>query len=150
MYERLLVPLDGSEVAEVVLPFAESLAGPLDLQITLVRVVEPLRHVPAEGAYLVNYNQVLVEQEKEARAYLEEVQGRLQRRGLKAAAEVRTGLPAEVILEVAAERKADVIAMCTHGRTGLKRLLFGSVAQQVLSRSPLPVLLVRMPEGMGD
>lgn len=150
MYERMLIPLDGSAVAEVVLPFAEGLARPLDLQMTLVRVVEPLRHLPAEGAYLVNYNQVLAEQAKESQGYLEEVRGRLERKGFKVTAEVRTGLPAEMILEVAAEQKADVIAMCTHGRTGLKRLLFGSVAQQVLSRSPLPVLLVRMPEGMGD
>ncbi len=145
MYQRALVPLDGSPVAEAILPFIEQIAGPLDIEILLVRVV-PLtaadvvtlaREVPAGEPIL---------KELDAQGYLEPLVASLKAKGVRAGARVRIGDPATEIVAAAKEINADLIAMTTRGRSGLGRLLFGSVAEAVLRGSPIPVFLMRMTE----
>jgi nucleotide-binding universal stress UspA family protein len=142
MYKRVLVPLDGSPLAEAVIPFLTEMAGPLDMSVVLLRVLEPVPPLIVEGL-----RQVLVDvseaRRRDARTYLEGVAAPLQARGIETACEVRAGRPDERIVETARELAADLIAMSTHGRSGLGRLLFGSVAEQVLRHADVPVFMMR-------
>lgn len=143
MIARILVPLDGSEVGEAALPTAEALAGPLGAELIVLRVVEPLSAVEAVAAAGVVAPDALFLRELEAKEYLGRVRERLARAGRRVRAELRRGQAAPEILAAVADTKADLVAMSSHGRTGLGRLLFGSVAQAVLARATVPVLLVR-------
>jgi nucleotide-binding universal stress UspA family protein len=145
MYERMLIPLDGSEVAEAILPFAEQVAGPLDAEVILFRVIDPPSPVELVASAGVVAPDSFTTRDVEAKAYLSEIQRRLSKKGLLHA---RTrvafgGPPAEEILAAAKATGADLIAMATRGRSGLGRALFGSVAESVLRASPVPVLLIR-------
>jgi nucleotide-binding universal stress UspA family protein len=143
---RVLVPLDGSPLAEAVLPFVASLARPLGLEITLLRVIPTLPPRVIEGAtprMVVNPVEQLT---READDYLTGVADRVRVQGLNVVVAVRRGDAVAEIVQGAREGKADLIAMTTHGRTGLGRLLFGSTADGVLRRAEVPVLLVRRRE----
>lgn len=145
MYQRVLVPLDGSPVAEAILPFIEQIAGPLDMEIMLLRVV-PLTSLDVVAmAKEVRAGEPIMK-EVEAQGYLEPLVGTLKAKGGRAGGRVRIGEPAAEIVAAAEEIGADLIAMTTHGRSGLGRLLFGSVAEAVLRGSPIPVFLMRMTE----
>jgi nucleotide-binding universal stress UspA family protein len=144
VYERVLIPLDGSELAEAILPFAERFAGPLDAEVCLLRVVEPLTAIPGLGTGGVVGPEALALREAEARGYLAEMAHRLEGRGLRVRTVVGVGVPELTILEVATAEKADLIAMSTHGRRGLRRAVFGSVAEAVLRSAAVPVLMIRM------
>ena len=146
MYKRVLVPLDGSELAEGILPIASQVAGPLDLEVVLLRVLQPRTPIVDETARPVVVMDDLESRRVRARAYLLTMGVELNARGLRVRSEVRTGDPATEIVTAAHDVDADVIAMTTHGRSGLGRLLFGSVAEAVLRRSEIPVLLMRLTE----
>ena len=136
MYQRVVVPMDGSPVAEGILPFIEQIAGPLDIEIILLHVVPP-----------ATLDAVAIAREVgNAQGYLEPLVASLKAKGVRAGARVRMGDPAREIVAAAQELKADMIAMTTHGRGGVGRLLFGSVAEAVLRGSPIPVFLMRMTE----
>lgn len=144
MYGRMLVPLDGSEVAEAILLFAEQVAGPLDAEVILFRVIEPPSPVELVASAGVVAPDTFTVRDVEAKAYLSEIQRRLSKKGLRARTRVALGgPPAEEILAAARATGADLIAMATRGRSGLGRALFGSVAESVLRASPVPVLLIR-------
>lgn len=143
MYERILIPLDGSAVAEGILPFAGKIAGPLDSEVILLLVVEPLPQAALASGGLVD-SDLLAIREREAHRYLEEIAEGLAAIGVRVRTLVRQGLAAQAIVTASAEIGADLIAMTTHGRSGLGRLLFGSVAETVLRTAPVPVLLMRM------
>jgi len=143
MYERVLVPLDGSEIAEAILPFAEKLAGPVDAEAMLVRVVEPLSAGEAFAAGGVVAPDTLFLRQLEAKEYLARVERRLANKGIRVKTDLRNGTPAAEIVAAATSWGADLIAMATHGRGGLGRLLFGSVAEAVLRAAPMPVLMIR-------
>jgi nucleotide-binding universal stress UspA family protein len=133
MFERILVPLDGSVMAENVLPQVRRLLRHGNVDIVLVRAVVP---VPAEnGMVLEGENIDAVE------AYLETVEEKLPETQVRSI--VRVGAAPRVVLDVAAEEKCTLIAMATHGHGGLQRLLLGSVAESVIRKSPVPVLAVR-------
>ena len=145
MYKRALVPLDGSIVAEGIIPFVLEIAGPLDMEVVLLRVLLPIRPSVIEGTRYVE----LEDPEKrraEAEEYLAPIAVELRAKGVKATTMVRRGEPPEEILAGAREAGADLIAMTTHGRSGLGRLLFGSVAEAVLRQSEVPVFLMRQTE----
>jgi nucleotide-binding universal stress UspA family protein len=133
---RILIPVDGSAASEEVLPIVSCLAGPFDFEILLLHVVEATRSLPGSPAGARGGSHP----ESEA-AYLAQVAAPLQARGLRVDTTVRAGLPAEVICDVAAEAKCGLVAMSTHGRSGLSRLLLGSVAERVLRSVSMPVLL---------
>jgi nucleotide-binding universal stress UspA family protein len=144
MYERILVPLDGSEVAEAILPFAEQIAGPLDAEVVLLRVIEPPSPIEVVASTGVVTPDTFTVRDLEAKAYLSEIQRRLSKKGIRVRVRIALGgTPAEEVLAAAQATSADLIAMATRGRSGLGRALFGSVAESVLRASPVPVLLIR-------
>lgn len=142
-FNKVLVPLDGSEVAEVILPFIEQIAGPLEMEIVLLHVIQP---IPVDALAFGQEDANPVVRELDALGYLEPWVERLKAKGIWAHARVRFGFPPTEIVEAAKAVRADLIAMTTHGRTGLGRLLFGSVAEKVLRTAPVPVFLMRMTE----
>ena len=134
---KILVPLDGSECAEMVLPMLEKFATDLKAAAALLRVA--YAHV-IPGADPIDAQVKVV---REAEDYLRDLEKQLSAKGIKAESHVRYGHDAEEILDHAAQPDIDLIAMTTHGRSGFKRFLLGSVAEKVLRHSPKPVLLVR-------
>jgi nucleotide-binding universal stress UspA family protein len=137
---EVLVPLDGSPLSEAVVAVVERLAGSLDFAIHLLHAVEP-PPVSPEGAPATGT--VLAYSEQEARHYLAGVVERLQAKGLRARASVRFGRPIDAIPAAVEEHGIGLVAMSTHGRTGLGRVLLGSVAEQVLGSVSAPVILWR-------
>ena len=142
MYKKMLVPLDGSELAELVFSYASDLGASLGLDLVLLHVVSPHERdsLPLHRAYLERAAEVLTRQS-------EELQGKagIQPRGegVTARGELAMGHPAEEILECAVTHDIDLILMATHGRSGIKRWALGSVADKVLRVSKVPVCLVR-------
>jgi nucleotide-binding universal stress UspA family protein len=143
MYKRALIPLDGSPVAESIVPFILEIAGPLDMQVALVRVIVPSPPLAVEGAVVFDDVEKL---RADAEAYLAGVAAELRTKGVRVTTTVRQGEPVEQILAAAQDAEADLIAMTTHGRSGLSRLLFGSIAAAVLARAEIPVFMMRQTE----
>lgn len=142
MYKRMLVPLDGSELAEVVFTYAKELAGRLDLDLVLFHVCV------SEEQELASMHRAYIERAVETvRQQSEEVQQRTgiqsRRTVIEARGELAVGHPAEEILRYADENDIDLILMATHGRSGVRRWTMGSVADKVLRASQVPVWLVR-------
>lgn len=140
MYKRALIPLDGSPVAASIVPFILEIAGPLDMQVVLVRVLVPTPPLAVEGAVVLDDTD---KQRADAEAYLAGVAAELRAKGVRVTTTVRQGEAVDQILAAAQELDADLIAMTTHGRSGLSRLLFGSIAAAVLARAEIPVFLMR-------
>ena len=145
MYKRALVALDGSPVAETIIPFILDIAGPLDLEVILLRVLPPAPPVVVEGAAYLPAGDPVAER-IDAQEYLAPVAIELRNKGVRVVTEVRGGDPAQEIVAAARDAGADLIAMSTHGRGGLGRLIFGSVAEAVLREAKIPVLLMRTTE----
>ena len=145
MYKRVLIPVDGSEVAESILPFIQEIAGPLDLEVILLRVNRPIPPMAIEGTRYLTHEDVEALRE-EAAAYLRRLGTEMQDSGIRVQTRVRRGEPVREILAAAREEAADMIAMTTHGRTGPARLLWGSVAEGVLRHTSTPVFLLRQTE----
>ncbi len=138
MFRHILVPLDGSRLAESALSAAGWLAGKLGAQVTLIHIIE--RNAPST----VHSDRHLVTRE-EAIGYLEEVSRSPALSGLSVQThvhEVEVKDVARSIFEHSAELKPDLIVMCAHGRGGMRRLLFGAIAQQVITLGTTPVLIV--------
>lgn len=145
----IVVPLDGSPVAEAALPWASQLASMLSMTAHLIRVVRPFLIVPGDEIAGVDVTSTVVaedEDERAAKEYLESMADPLRRQGIRTTTEVVVGQPAFAIARVADEQQASTIVMATHGRSGLARTLLGSVAMRTLSHSHIPTLLVRPDE----
>jgi nucleotide-binding universal stress UspA family protein len=148
MFRRILICLDGSSLSEQVLPYAIEQAVHFKSQLVLLRIIVPITATPAVAGPIT---EGMVEKEAEAKkaaeAYLEKLAQKLRReKKLKVESLVLEGLVAETIVEYAHDRnnnKIDLIAIATHGEGGLKRFVFGSVADFVLRHSDVPMLLVR-------
>jgi nucleotide-binding universal stress UspA family protein len=145
MYRRVLVPLDGSPLAEGILPFILQIAGPLDLDVILVRVMQPIMPQATEGTRHFMVDDVAARL-TEARAYLASVAADLREQGVRATTDARHGEPVTELVAAARETGADLIGMTTHSRSGFGRLLLGSVAEAVLRRAEIPVLMLRLTE----
>jgi nucleotide-binding universal stress UspA family protein len=152
MYRRILVPLDGSPLAEAALPHAIELAKCTGAGITLFQVssVMPvattLGPLTVSGADAAIAMEAMEADEKAAAEYLAEVARRKELAGIPVQTEVVRGAAAVEIVERARAGDVDLIAMSTHGRSGLGRLVFGSVADQVLREARMPILLIRPRE----
>jgi nucleotide-binding universal stress UspA family protein len=153
MLDKIVVPLDGSDLAEEMLPVVEELASKLSAEVVLLQAVITLTEAMREAGPGPGLTPELgmdvakrrVESETgSAERYLEEVRKRLQAKGLKVSTAIAEGLPAGAILEYAKENNASLIALATHGRGGLARAVTGSVADAVVRHSDVPVLLVRV------
>lgn len=126
MIRKILVPLDGSPTSESVLPYVEMLLGIADSNVTLLQVMDPYR----------------AEQEPVMRAYLNGAAERLRGKGAYVDSVVLSGTPAHAISNFAANSRFDMVAMCTHGRSGLARLFMGSVTEETLRHLTVPALVV--------
>jgi nucleotide-binding universal stress UspA family protein len=154
MFERVLVPLDGSRVGEAALPVIEQLVDKLapktHVEVVLVGVITLLRHwvVVGEASAPVSYtDEEMTLIKNRVTGYLEKTGAAMKKRGVVIKTMVVTGNASDEILKTADEIKADLIGMSTHGRSGLRRLAFGSITDKVIRGSHVPVLLVRAPEG---
>ncbi|MBI5953244.1 MAG: universal stress protein [Chloroflexi bacterium] len=144
MYQRILVPLDGSTLSEAVLPHAEKLARALNVEIVLLHVdVSPAPTFDPHESPLEPQPEEVKIMHADEKHYLKTMCSKLESEGLRATYLLRDGMVADTILETAEIEQADLIAMSTHGRTGMLRLLLGSVAEQVVHRSKIPVVLIR-------
>jgi nucleotide-binding universal stress UspA family protein len=143
--DRIVVPLDGSELSEAILPVVERLAGPFDLRIELVRAIELLPGSAAMELTPSRTETMLEMEEADAWSYVKKVAAPLEGKGLRVTASAEHGAAVDVILHHVKATGAGLIAMSTHGRTGMGRLLLGSVAERVLRASPVPVLLWKAP-----
>jgi nucleotide-binding universal stress UspA family protein len=138
---KILVPLDGSVFAEAALEEAAELAGDKHATLMLLRAAE------ATTFPGVDPTEAEVQVVQEAEQYLDQLAARLAARGIKdVETSVWYGPPDAAIVEAARARKPDLIVMSTHGRSGLGRLIVGSVAESVLRGTRTPILLLRTPE----
>jgi nucleotide-binding universal stress UspA family protein len=151
MYKKILVPLDGSKLAECALPHVEELAKGCDTEeVILVSVTERVKGYreledPGQpmGRRLVP--EAFGKKEKQAQKYLDRIAKAMQAKGINVSTEVLLWKPAEAIIGYAKQSKCDLIVMASHGHSGLTRWAFGSVADKVLRASGVPVLIVRAP-----
>ncbi|GIK58277.1 MAG: universal stress protein [Chloroflexi bacterium] len=140
MFNHLLVPLDGSELAEAALPMVLAIAERFGSKITLLRVVNSPYYASAGHDY-TGFNAAL---RQEGSAYMEALQKKLLEAGFNVQVRLMEGdFIADTILDVADMLEVDAIAMSTHGRGGIRRWVFGSVADKVLQHAQIPILLVR-------
>lgn len=145
MYKKILVPLDGSELAKKALDEGEKLAKCFGAEMMLFQVVP---FMPIYGSPELVTPLIVDEKHKEAaERYLANLAEELKKKGLRVTATVRTGQQVAVeIIDFAKESGADLIVMCTHGRSGITRWMLGSVALKLLTRGETPILLVRSKE----
>jgi nucleotide-binding universal stress UspA family protein len=163
LYARIVVALDGSARAELVLPYVEALAKQFGSSITLLRcttasevivtpaltaTISPL--APNIAATPIDPSAVVAAERREAERYLNALAQRLRSYGLTVHYEQNAGSAADVIIARARELDASLLAMTTHGRGGLERLVFGSTADAVLRHAPCPVLLIRVGDTPGE
>ncbi len=146
MFRCIFIPLDGSPIAEQVLPLAQAFAQRFSGSVVLFRAVAPIHQSLSVDGDIYSPAEQVALLEESARRYLDTVCHDLNAAHIPAQAQVYTGFPATAILECAENAHADLIAMATHGRTGLQRWAFGSVADKVVSGSHKPLLLVRASE----
>ena len=146
MFKHLLATLDGSPRAESVVPLALDIAKAMGAEITLLRIVRAGNSDKSEPGEIGEHDASASSESigvDQATKYLNRVAEELQRQGVTAHIVVKHGSPAEQIVSAAREAGADAIMMATHSRRGINRLMFGSVAEEVLHESPLPILLIR-------
>lgn len=144
MYKKILVPLDGSQRAEAILPHVENLAYCTGAQLILLTIADPPMNLVSPYDMMPSYTaeeiEIMVE---EAEAYLQSVAQRINASGIGTQTVVEYGAVVAAIIEVAERERADLVAMASHGRTGLARVFYGSVAAGVLQRIDRPLLLIR-------
>jgi len=138
MFKKILVPLDGSKLAEKILPRVEKLVRHCQAEVHLIRVVVSYRIDPKEEKE--ERDRLL----QEAWDYLKKIVSRLRKKRVRAYAVVVYGKDAVQVCDFARKNKFDLIAMATHGRSGISRWALGSVADKVLSCSVVPVMLIRV------
>jgi nucleotide-binding universal stress UspA family protein len=145
MFERILVALDGSQLSEAALPYVAALSGVLGSELILVRALQAASTTVPVGPYGLPevYQELYDTEEHAAREYLAHVAAPLQAEGRTVRTMVASGPPASVILGAAEEEQAGLIAIATHGRSGLSRFALGSVAEVVLHAANCPLLIVR-------
>ena len=145
MYKRILVPLDGSDLAKKALPQAEKLARVFDSEIILFQVVP---FMPIYGSPEMVTPLIIDEKQREtAERELASLTEELKKSGLKVSATVKTGQHVAVeIIDFSKENRVDLIVMNTHGRSGITRWVLGSVALKLLTRAETPILLLRLIE----
>ena len=143
--QRILVPLDGSALAERALTQAKLIAKDSDASICLVRVLQPLDKWEKQLLYGVDQpmDNIAIRRADEARIYLTRARQQLEASQIRATAQMVTGRVGESILDVAEKEAVDLIVMSTHGHGGYTRWVYGSIANQVLHGASLPLLLVR-------
>ena len=140
MFQKVLVPLDGSKLAECALPSVRNLGrGGFVGEVVLLNVVE----IPATWIEGIDYVAIKDASLKQSTKYLAELKAQLEVDGLPVTTEILEGVTSHVIVDYAMQHGVDLIVIGTHGYTGMKKLMFGSVALRVLHDAHCPVLLIR-------
>jgi len=144
MYQTILVPMDGSKRAEAILSHVESIAKSNDAKVFILKVEEePIMLERDEVIDIAKYHEVFDKQNELSQGYLDNLQARFYENGIEAVAQLAFGSVVKAILNTAAETGANLIAMATHGLSGLARVSYGSVAAGVLQAADIPILLIR-------
>lgn len=153
MYTNIMIPLDGSELAECVLPHLESFVRECKVKnVVFVRVVEPFQgsHIHDSSIYDAEvFEKVESERKTFAEDYLNQIVNRLAYEGVKLQTKVIVGRVADSLGDYAEKNNVDLILIATHGRSGVSRWVRGSVADKILRSSIAPVLMVRAPGSKG-
>ena len=148
MYQKILVPMDGSKLAECVVEHVKLIATGCQVPtVVLLRVIEPISppgYLPRGVAEDV-YRDARETAEIQAKDYLNEMAEGLKAEGIAVETDISDGLPANEILDDAGHNQVDLIVVSTHGRSGISRWWSGSVAEKVVSQSLIPVLIVTPP-----
>jgi nucleotide-binding universal stress UspA family protein len=148
MYKTILVPLDGSKRAEAILPYVEDLGYRYKSKIVFMQVVTVEQVSFSVGITYPNYYQDLInEAENKAEVYLAGIKGEFVEKGIKACGRIVHGPVVDAIINAAESEGADLIAIASHGRGGLTRAFYGSIAAGVLHRIDRPLLLIRSRRG---
>ncbi len=151
MYTRIVVPLDGSDIAELALLEAEPLASLMKAPVHLIRVIDVVARDMASAYGVASPSAVsalLVDEADATTQYVESVARSLDERGVRVTSEVRRGPVAQEL--IAAAKPGDLYVMASHGRSGIARWFMGSVAEDVVRRSSVPVLLVKVSSYTGS
>ena len=144
MYQTILVPLDGSKRAETILSHVESIAKSNDARVFFLKVEEePIMLDRDEVIDIEKYHEVFEKQNALSQAYLDDLQARFHQKGIHAVTRLAFGSVVKAILNMATEIGTDIIAMATHGLSGLARVSYGSAAAGVLQAADIPILLIR-------
>lgn len=144
MYKTILVPLDGSPRAEAIMPHVEELAKAFQSKVIFLEVIDPaVAAVPPYDYITVVDEDKLNEEVGKADSYLAKLVSDFQGKGIDATEISEAGAPVRTILDVANRENADLIAMASHGRTGLARVFYGSVAAGVLHQTDRALLIIR-------
>ena len=148
MYETIVVPLDGSELAECVLPHVETIAKGCGVKnIIFVRAVEPFR--TTTGGEVVFSEEYVKKYESDSKAaakdYLDKLVGKLSYGGVSLKSEVLFGRPVDILVDYAKKKNPSLIIIATHGRSGVSRWVWGSAADRILRGACVPVLMIRAP-----
>jgi len=147
VYKRILVPLDGSKRAEVIIPYVEALARNCGAKIIFVRVVEPEPILVATEPVYPQFDADSYRYKmNEAEAYLTGWCGELREKGIEVKQSVCHGPIVESLIDVVERENIDLIALASHGRTGLPRVIFGSVTAALLHQIDRPLLVIRSLE----
>jgi nucleotide-binding universal stress UspA family protein len=144
MYDRILVPTDGSECADRAVDHAIDIAAQYDAELHVLSVIDA-RDV-SHSAPAINFEQIEQTLRTRAESVVEDAADRAEGAGVSTVSAVESGLPDDAVIEYAEEHGCDLIVMGTHGRTGLERYLLGSVTERTVRRSTVPVLTVRERE----
>ena len=151
MYQTLLVPLDGSPRAEAILSHVENLAARFKSKVVLIQVVEPplqfvnpsLYETTIQTDIIHEYIMDFKRKKEEIGVYLTGIQEGLQKKGIETKIMVEQGPVVETILNTAQKENADLIAIASHGRTGVSRVFYGSVASGIMQKIDRPILIIR-------
>ncbi len=143
MYKTILVPLDGSKRAEMILSQVEEVARRFNAKVIFMQVIEPYFVVADPYGAMAPNVDAFEQQTRDADVYLDALCREFREKGLDTKKFVEHGPIVETIINVAEREEADLIAMASHGRGGLSRVFYGSVAAGVLQRVDRPLLLIR-------
>ena len=144
MYKKILVPLDGSTRAEAIIPHVEDLASCYDATVVLLQIVEPIiAYTSPYDAYPELSMDHSERRAEEVNEYLSRWADKLGEKAIKTVVRSEHGPVVKTIIDVASEEEVDLLAMASHGRSGLSRVFYGSVSAGVLQRVDRPLLLVR-------
>jgi nucleotide-binding universal stress UspA family protein len=147
---KVLVPLDGSQFAEGIVPYVEGLTKGIENEVILIRVIESVQ-IPDIVRHTAGFDEkkyekeLMARAEKEAKRYLSKEESALRNKGVKVSSTSLSGMPAQTILQYAEDNSISLIALSTHGFSGITKWAYGSVASKIIDSSSKPVLLVRPP-----
>jgi nucleotide-binding universal stress UspA family protein len=143
MFHKILVPLDGSKRAEKILSYVEDMAKRYEAQAIFMQVVENKVVTSAEGAFITLSDEEFAQAKNQAETYLDGIQGDFREKKIKTKTHVVYGPVVDAIISIAGQENADLIAMASHGRGGLSRVFYGSVAAGALHRVDRPLFIIR-------